>query len=117
MAKLEAKVSKKWGKRESKDEFYSAIVGGALHIWGVKVEWQQTPKTFDRWFNVGDYAEFDSYNTVFFGEITKITANTVSIDTRGLRRGDARFAHFEFVERNWNFYIAEARARNASWMD
>lgn len=114
MPKVE--TPKKFHYRSGNDWEYE-VIDGSLHIWGTMRDYQRIPVTFDRWFSVGDVAEFDSYNTSFFGKIVKVTPKTVTIDTHGLKKGAARLSFYEFIWRNWNFDATAARQRNLAWMD
>ena len=66
-----------------------------------------------RKFEVGDLAEYDSYNLSYTGTITAITNKAVSIlePYRGGRTH--RLNIYEFCWRNWDFNAAVTAARNA----
>lgn len=71
-----------------------------------------------RTFNVGDKAEYDSYNLSYIGEITAITEKTVSIvaykgtQNEKLHRLDMN----TFCWRNFNFDFVRAEAENSETM-
>lgn len=109
MAKIDSK--------HEMDIWFAEVIDDSLHIWGTMGRWQRVPVSFDRWFSVGDFAEFDSYNLSYFGEIVKFSEKTVTIDTHGLRRGNARLNMYQFIWRNWDFSADKARQRNADFLD
>ncbi len=87
----------------------------SIRIWGIDTNRTKGAVEYDRTFNVGDQAEYDSYNTSFYGEIVQITAKRVTIRTiygkvKHLKIGD-------FARRNRHFTVAAAEQRNASWCD
>lgn len=92
-------------------------VDGRLHIWGTMGKWHLEPVDFDRWFDVGDFAEFDSYNTSLFGRIVGFTEKTVTVDTHGLRQGNARLKMAQFIWRNYDFDVEQAHAEKLAYFD
>lgn len=66
-------------------------------------------------FQIGDWAEYDSYNLSYTGRIDKITDKCVTItaypDSPMSRTHRLDLASFCY--RNWNFNAAETAARNA----
>tara|TARA_R110000796_G_C14560012_1_gene434743 strand:- start:2829 stop:3188 length:360 start_codon:yes stop_codon:yes gene_type:complete len=72
------------------------------------------PHLRERTFQVGDKAEYDSYNLSYFGPIKSITKKNVIIkDTSGKNR---RLPHAAFHWRNINFDIAKKSAENSDTM-
>lgn len=69
------------------------------------------PVAYDRTFEIGDSAEYDSYNTSFIGQIVAIGAKTVTIEAHGGRR---RLKLAEFSWRNRHFDLEKVAARNAN---
>lgn len=67
-------------------------------------------------YEIGDQAEYDSYNLVYFGEITKITAKSVFIRAYPTDTSQKRLSIEKFVDKNWDD-DAPKHARNANWMD
>ncbi len=67
-------------------------------------------------FKVGDFAEYDSYNLSYYGNITKITDKTVTIKEKYETR-TRRLSMEQFVWRNFEFNLAKTQERNAieSW--
>ena len=61
-------------------------------------------------FEIGDAAEYGSYNLSYTGEITKITDKAVTIKKYGTSH---RLNLYEFCWRNRNFNAADTAARNA----
>lgn len=66
-----------------------------------------------RSFELGDTAEFDSYNLSYTGTITAITNKTVSIEQYGTVH---RLTIYDFCWRNWAFDAADTAARNHETM-
>jgi hypothetical protein len=75
-------------------------------------------------FEIGDYAEYDSYNLSYYGPIVAITEKTVSIVCK---HDAARYARGEkvkkynldlnkFAYRNIDFNVSEASAANSETM-
>ena len=72
-----------------------------------------------RSFEVGDQAEYDSWNLSYVGHISKITANTVTIIAyKGHKGMEAthRLDMNTFCYRNFNFDAAETARQNAEEM-
>jgi hypothetical protein len=69
----------------------------------------------EKTFMVGQAAEFDSYNLVYYGSIESISAKTVVVD--GSHRGSKRLTIGAFVEKNHDFDLAKAQKRNNDWSD
>lgn len=67
-----------------------------------------------RRFEVGDEAEYDSFNLSYTGQITAIGKATITIKNAW---GDGkRLKAADFSWRNWNFNSAETARRNAETM-
>jgi hypothetical protein len=70
----------------------------------------------ERIFRLGDPAEYDAFNLVYYAPITSITTKTVVIvDLGGTEMH--RLSLAKFVEKNHDFDLARARKRNDEWMD
>lgn len=68
-------------------------------------------------FNIGDMAEYDSFNLSYFGPIDKITEKAVTIKERyGSDRKVHRLDLYKFCWRNINFNVAKATADNHETM-
>lgn len=69
---------------------------------------------YKRTFNIGDTAEYDSYNLHYLGEITAISEKTVTIVSyKGSCNEKAhRLSLYEFDRRNWDMDLAETIRRN-----
>jgi hypothetical protein len=64
-------------------------------------------------FQVGDAAEYDSFNLSYVGVIERITDKTVTIvKTRGTNSTKHRLSLYEFCWRNHKFDAAETQERN-----
>lgn len=73
----------------------------SIRIFGV---FYGTP--FDQTFRIGDQAEYDSYNLIFYGPVLSITDRTVTVATTGCGNfRNRRFRLFEFACKNANFNL------------
>jgi hypothetical protein len=68
-------------------------------------------------FKVGDQAEYDSYNLVYYAPIESITAKTVVVAGYRPDTQKHRLTIAKFVEKNRDFDLAKARRRNDEWSD
>ena len=71
-----------------------------------------TPKQFDLTFEIGDTAEYDSYNMRYTGKILAIGAKTVTIDAHGTGEHTRRLTLAQFASRNWDFDLEKIQAEN-----
>lgn len=62
-------------------------------------------------FNLGDQAEYDSYNLIYHGPIVGISNKTVQIKERYADKTH-RLDLYTFMWRNYNFKLEEVIARN-----
>lgn len=62
-------------------------------------------------FNIGDMAEYDSYNLSYLGKIVGISEKTVTILPEGYS-STRRLKLVEFCFRNWDFNLEKISARN-----
>jgi hypothetical protein len=67
-------------------------------------------------YHIGDWAEYDSYNLHYFGEITSITEKTVTIK-KGIGKGSRRLKIADFAWRNGNKSISEKQLANQDTMN
>lgn len=72
--------------------------GKSIRLFGIHQN-----KKFEVSFNLGDIAEYDSYNLHYLGEIVKITQNSVTIHGGSTGRGNKRLSLYEFSWRNYDF--------------
>jgi len=71
-------------------------------------------KTFDKTFNIGDSAEYDSYNLSYIGTIVGITDKTVTIQERyGREARKHRLKLYTFLWRNYDFDLAVKEEENS----
>ena len=89
------------------------LVGKSIVIYGQSGR-RATDKEgeFSRRFDLGDEAEYHSYNFRYTGKIVSIGQKTVGIDTR--MEGVRRLSLLDFIRRNWNFDAAAVAAHNAA---
>jgi hypothetical protein len=90
-------------------------VGEGVRTVGLKTNSVHGPSVVVREYRVGDQAEYDSYNLVYFAPIAKVTAKTVEIVAYGKEKHRLTLA--KFVDKNFDFDLAAARKRNDAWMD
>jgi len=89
----------------------SITLGEVISTYSVEIP---IPHLRERTFEVGDKAEYDSYNLSYFGPIKSITKKNVIIkDTSGKNR---RLPHATFHWRNINFDVAKKSAENSDTM-
>ena len=72
-----------------------------------------------REIEIGDKAEYDSYNLSYIGEVVKITNKCVTIVAYKGHSGMERVHRLDlntFCYRNWDFNLNEATARNSDAM-
>jgi len=69
---------------------------------------------YSRTFNIGDLAEYDSYNLSYYGKIVSIGAKTVTIVDGPYRR---RLTFEEFTDRNHDFDLLKVERENAREME
>ncbi len=70
-------------------------------------------------FEIGDYAEYDSYNLSYYGPVKSISAKGVVINERHESNGKVRSHRLnwdKFSWRNWGFSEQSARASNSEAM-
>jgi len=64
---------------------------------------------FSKRFEIGDQAEYHSYNLKYVGTICGIGEKTITFDTD---EGKRRLSILDFCRRNWNFDAASVEAEN-----
>lgn len=126
MSKKNLKVELPVIHEVSPGHFVGVIAGKSIRLYGVdKNRWVNDPVTgkrvpgevpYDMTFEVGDEAEYDSFNLSYIGEIVSISDKTVTILPR--RRGEKkrRLKLAEFSWRNNFRTVAEKHARNSEEM-
>lgn len=90
--------------------------GESIRIFGVKGNRANGPVEFDLTFKVGDVAEYDSYNLIYTGRITKIGPKTVTIQHYETGPRSSRLRLSEFSWRNWDFNSEVIASRNSDTM-
>ena len=76
--------------------------GTWVRLHGVETNRSKYPFAYDRTFQIGDSAEYDSYNLHYIGRIVAIGKATVTIEHRNRRR---RLSFYEFSYRNRPFAV------------
>lgn len=75
-------------------------------------------KPFDKTFEMGDYAEYDSFNLSYYGKIVGITDKSVTIEERyGSTPRRHRLKLRQFVWRNYDFDLEKTQAENSNTMN
>lgn len=72
----------------------------SIRLYGTQINRTTGPLGFDKTFNIGDQAEYDSYNLDYTGEIVAIGAKTVTVEDHGEKH---RLDLHAFAWRNWDF--------------
>jgi hypothetical protein len=83
-------------------------IPGSFHTPG---SWSE-PLPYDRTFNIGDTAEYDSYNLHYTGTIISIAGKTVAIQEDGVRGKLHRLTITEFSRRNRDLDLVAIEERN-----
>ncbi len=91
--------------------FHADITADSIRIYGTHGTSKRSP--FDRTFKLGDLAEHDSYNLVYTGLITAISAKRITINDDG--KIHCMQLH-DFINRNWDFDAIATGKRNAVTM-
>jgi len=68
------------------------------------------------YFEIGDEAEYDSYNLKYTGKIVSITEKTVTIKPK-YENKNRRLNIRDFAWRNWNFDSEKVAAENSDTMN
>ena len=103
---------------------YAAVTPGRqIVLFGVKPRYDQATGTYPRRgyvsrYKIGDEAVHGSYNLVYTGPITSITAKRVMINASDIGRGKRSLTIEGFSNKNWKpDTIADATKQNRNWMD
>ncbi len=72
----------------------------SIRLYGTQINQITGPLEFDKTFNIGDQAEYDSYNLSYTGEIVTIGAKTITVEDHGEKH---RLDLHTFSWRNWDF--------------
>lgn len=86
----------------------------SIRIWGIYGYGQNVinGRAFDLTFNIGDVAVYGSFNLIYTGTITAITANTVTVKERYSDTKVHRFSLYEFIWKNWDFNAERINQHN-----
>tara|TARA_R110000796_G_scaffold84556_2_gene184228 strand:- start:1045 stop:1416 length:372 start_codon:yes stop_codon:yes gene_type:complete len=96
------------------DDYRADVVkGSSIRIHGIDANNVRGPQSFDRTYQLGDDAVYDSYNMVYTGEIVSITDKTVTIDTRSTGGRTKRLPLAVFVARNHGWDLVKVAKHNA----
>ncbi len=102
---------------------YNAIVtpGRSIRIYGTNTnhsalvdgKWIHGDAPFDRTFQIGDEAEYHSYNLRYTGKIIAIGPKTVTIQHYPHEPRVTMLDLFGFIDRNWDFDAVKIAHHNA----
>lgn len=101
----------------AKGAMAEVVKGKSIRLFGIKERWDHEQRknvwvSYDRTFQVGDAAEYDSYNLSYVGVIISITEKTVTIASRHDSTRKYRLNLHTFNWRNWDFDAEETHKRN-----
>ncbi len=85
----------------------------SIRLYGTQIQHLPGPVDFDLTFNIGDQAEYDSYNLDYTGDIIAIGAKTITIEDHGKRH---RLDLHTFAWRNWDFNAQSIFENNCDTM-
>ena len=86
----------------------------SIRLYGIDRNRVGGPVAYDRAFNIGDTATYDSYNLIYLGKIVAIGAKSVTIDDDGKL---TRLNIYDFSARNRCFDLAKIEAHNRDTMN
>jgi hypothetical protein len=94
------------------------VPGKSITLYGFETN-SFTPHSYETSFEIGDSAEYNSYNLSYVGIITSITAKTVTIVAyHGTSSATTyRLSLERFEWRNREFDAEKTAKRNSEWMD
>jgi hypothetical protein len=105
--------------------FAAVTPGRSVVLFGIKKEYKTSDppagamRGYLRRFKVGDTAEYNSYNLVYLGKITKITAKQITI-VHYPSQAQSRKSVFDvetFNSKNYDLDVEKAVKRNQEWSD
>jgi hypothetical protein len=105
---IQPKPLKRGGKvyePKNTDGIYNAeiVKQKSIRIFGLYTNRTNGAVNFDKTFEIGDSAEYDSYNLNYVGRIVKIGEKTVTIKHYDHSRKVSQLSLYEFCWRNWDF--------------
>lgn len=88
----------------------------SIRLYGIFYNQVKGARAYDVTFQIGDFAEYDSYNLSYYGKIVAIGEKTVTIEERhknGNIRADRHRLNLEnFASRNWDFDLERIEKEN-----
>lgn len=119
-AELKSKASKSHGhvyEGVVEKGFQAEVIPGqSVRIFGTQYN-RINPKAFDLTFKIGDLAEYDSFNLIYVGTITKIGPKTVTITETGYDARSHQLDICSFARKNWDFDYERIAKQNSEWRD
>lgn len=89
--------------RTYKGQHADIVPGKSIRLFGTDPNYRIEPKPHDITFNVGDTCVTDSYNFVYTGTITAITAKTVTVRDEFGRTKRMDIAYFNGFNAHYNW--------------
>jgi len=98
-------------------EWAEVVPGESIRLFGAKKSMTTEAGfiAYETKFEIGDTAEYDSFNLSYTGKIVSITAKTVTIQPP-LNDKKRRLKIDTFQWRNWDFDAAETARKNSETM-
>jgi len=114
--KSRTRQGKVYSDEETTNTYHAELVPKKwIRIWGTFRNHVDGPQEFDRKFEIGDWAEYDSYNLIYDGKIVGIGKKSVVIlsypDSNSGRRHQLDL--HTFCWRNWDYDRERIAAKNA----
>jgi len=114
-----AEIRSKTGKRHGLEYGGNVLKGHKaiimpneyINIYGQEWNHIHAPVDFNKTFNIGDSAEYHSYNLKYVGKITAIKEKYIEIET--MYKEKTRLSIYEFSWRNWDFDAIKTAEYNA----
>lgn len=102
-------ISNRW----ERDTYNADILPGKfIRLYGEYTNHVNGPVKFDITFEVGDVAEYDSYNLIYTGKIVSIGPKTVTIQHYEHQSTKSRLTIGDFAWKNWDFDLDRIAAHN-----
>jgi len=88
------------------------LPGRYIRLFGTFTNLTKGPKEYDISFELGDTAEYDSYNLIYTGEIVSIGPKTVTIKHYKNSESKSRLSIIDFAWKNWDYSAERIAAHN-----
>lgn len=84
------------------------VPGKSIRIFGVYRNTCKGEINFDKTFQVGNYAIYDSYNLIYYGQIVAIGPKTITIKHYANSNQVSKLDLHTFCWRNWDFDLQKS---------